>query len=176
MYMEESMDCRSAGADSMRYASITISWVADEKPIRIAPTAVMVNAIFGSKREIQSREAIMHIWDTRSQPRRRPILTERIGKGRRSIMGAQTNLKEYPRAAQLKNVTVDRSTPASRSQTDSVLNMSSIGRPAEKPRKSMASARGWTRALMAMAQLLFLSGINVSPEAGQEKQRVHAFL
>ncbi len=90
-------------------------------------------------------------------------------------MGAQTNLKEYPRAAQLKNVTVDRSTPASRSQTDSVLNMSSMGRPAEKPRKSMVSARGWTSALMAMAQLLFLSGINEPPEVGREKQRVHTF-
>ena len=91
------------------------------------------------------------------------------------MIGAQTNLKEYPRAAQLKNVTVDRWTPASRSQTDNVLNISSIGSPAENPRKSMASARGWARALMAVAQLLLLSGINTPPEAGREKQQARTF-
>jgi hypothetical protein len=65
-----------------------------------------------------------------------------IGKGILSMSGAQTNLNEYPRAAQLKKVTAERSTPASNSHADKVENISKMGMPAENPRNSMVMTRG----------------------------------
>ncbi len=64
-----------------------------------------------------------------------------MGSGILSITGAQTNLKPYPSAAQLKYVIVALATSASRSQTDSVLKINRIGTPAEKPRNSIAITR-----------------------------------
>jgi hypothetical protein len=84
--------------------------------------------------------------------RRRPRVRERKGNGNISIIGAQRNLKEYPKAAQLKKVTADLSTPASRNQTDKVENINKIGIPAENPRKSMAIALGCIQARKLSAQ------------------------
>jgi hypothetical protein len=63
-----------------------------------------------------------------------------------STKGAQTNLKEYPRAAQEKNVTADRSTPASLSHRDREEKISKMGSPAENPKKTMVMTRGWQNA------------------------------
>ena len=63
-------------------------------------------------------------------------------KGRKSTIGAHTNLNEYPNAAQLKNVTAERSNPASRSHRPKDENISSSGSPAEKPKNSMVITRG----------------------------------
>ena len=68
------------------------------------------------------------------------------GMGNRSTSGAQTNLKEYPRAAQLKYVTTERSTPASRNHSDSDEKINRIGTPAENPKNSMVITRGWRKA------------------------------
>lgn len=64
------------------------------------------------------------------------------GIGSLSAMGAQTNLKEYPNAAQLKKVTADRSIPASLNQRPKEENISNNGMPAEKPKKSMVITLG----------------------------------
>ena len=63
---------------------------------------------------------IIRSCEERSQERRRPSLRVSKGSGILSTRGAQINLKEYPSAAQLKKVTVLRSTPASVSQTERV--------------------------------------------------------
>jgi len=64
----------------------------------------------------------------------------------RSTRGAQTNLKEYPSAAQLKNVTAALSTPASRNQRDREEKIRRSGIPAENPRNNMVATRGWKNA------------------------------
>jgi len=96
----------------------------------------------GFTRAIQIIAAIMNAWEARSQDRRLPKCGVRKGRGIRSTRGAQINLKEYPRAAQLKKVTVLRLTPASLSQIERVKKINENGIPAEKPRKSMATALG----------------------------------
>lgn len=58
--------------------------------------------------------------DSNSQERLRPNQFVKQGNGRRSTKGAQMNLNEYPSRAQLKNVLVDLSTPASFSHIDKV--------------------------------------------------------
>ena len=62
--------------------------------------------------------------------------------GKVSTSGAQTNLKEYPKAAQLKKVTADRSIPASRNHNESEEKINRSGTPAEKPRNNMVMTRG----------------------------------
>jgi len=76
------------------------------------------------------------------QLRRLPNALVRKGTGILSTKGAQTNLKEYPRAAQLKKVTADRSTPASLSHRDRDEKINNRGRPAENPKKSMVTTLG----------------------------------
>jgi hypothetical protein len=92
--------------------------------------------------DIETIEPITPSWARSIQARLRPRNRVKKGRGRISTRGAQRNLKEYPKAAQLKNVTADLSTPASLSQTDRVEKMSRMGRPAEKPKKSIAIAFG----------------------------------
>ena len=123
-----------------------MSWVAAVKPIANAPSAVMVSDTCGSNEEVHSSAATTANWAASSQARRRPSAAVSQGIGSRSTSGAHTNLKEKPIAAQLKNVIVARSTPASRNHTDSVPNMSSSGSPAENPRNSIVTARGCTSA------------------------------
>ena len=76
------------------------------------------------------------------QLRRLPNALVKIGMGIRSTRGAQTNLKEYPRAAQLKKVTADLSTPASLSHKDRDEKINNMGKPAENPKKSMVTTLG----------------------------------
>ena len=54
-----------------------------------------------------------------------------------SIIGDHINLNEYAKAAQLNIVIVLLLTSALTNQTDKVENTSSIGRPEEKPNKSI---------------------------------------
>tara|TARA_B100001094_G_C18165094_1_gene791555 strand:- start:1409 stop:1642 length:234 start_codon:yes stop_codon:yes gene_type:complete len=63
-------------------------------------------------------------------------------------------LKEYPKAAQEKKVTADLVTPASLSHRDSEEKISSIGIPAERPRKSMVITEGLVKSFNASSQLL----------------------
>lgn len=124
---------------------MTISWVAEEKPNSTAPMAIMLRLAgecTGSVMAIQQIAAMIISWESSSQLRLLPRRRVRNGNGSRSTRGAQTNLKEYPSAAQLKKVTADRLTPASRSQTESVEKIRRMGIPAENPRNSMATARG----------------------------------
>ncbi len=76
-----------------------------------------------------------------SHARRRPSRADSPGSGSRSTSGAQMNLNEYASAAQLKNVTARRSTPASPSHSDSDEKISNSGNPAEKPSATMAATR-----------------------------------
>lgn len=70
------------------------------------------------------------------------------------------NLKEYPRAAQLKKVTVLLLTAASLSQMDRVKKVNENGIPAEKPRKNIATTRGCNQTAKASFQVrFFLSGL-----------------
>ena len=68
------------------------------------------------------------------------------------MRGAHTNLKEYPRAAQLKNVTAARSTPASRNQAERVEKIRRMGIPAENPRNNMVMTRGCVQLLIVSFQ------------------------
>tara|TARA_Y200000002_G_scaffold10154_1_gene8371 strand:+ start:694 stop:993 length:300 start_codon:yes stop_codon:yes gene_type:complete len=60
-----------------------------------------------------------------------------IGILKLSITGDQMNLNEYAKAAQLNIVIVLLLTPALTNQTDNVENTRRIGRPEEKPNKSI---------------------------------------
>jgi len=106
---------------------------------------------------IQTIAPIIKSCDNNSQLLLLPSKLVRTGIGILSTIGAQTNLKEYPRAAQLKKVTVDLLTPASVSQTERVEKISRIGIPAEKPRNSMVMTLGWVQAVIVAAHDRFLS-------------------
>ncbi|KZZ49996.1 hypothetical protein A3758_30785 [Oleiphilus sp. HI0118] len=80
--------------------------------------------------------------DTNSHALLRPSTLVNNGNGRRSIKGAHKNLNEYASAAQLKYVTVERSTPASLSHKDKEEKISSSGTPAEKPKNSIDRTLG----------------------------------
>lgn len=69
------------------------------------------------------------------------------------MIGAQINLNENPKAAQLKKVTDDLLTPASVSQMDKVAKINHRGIPAEIPRKNMVRQRGCPQLLSISTQL-----------------------
>ena len=90
-----------------------------------------------------SSAAAMQTCDSSSHARRRPSLRVSSGSGSRSTSGDHRNLKPYASPTQLKCPIVARAMPASESQNDSVPSTSSSGSPAEKPRNSMPTTRGW---------------------------------
>ncbi len=100
----------------------------------------------------------MENWDNSIHDLLRPNSDERYGNGILSMIGAHTNLKEYPRAAQLKNVTEDFFTPASVSQIDNVPNISKIGIPADIPRKNIVITRGCSHDCTISFQVRFTIG------------------
>ena len=85
----------------------------------------------------------------KSHARRRPNNLVSTGTGNSSTKGAQTNLNEYPRAAQLKKVTALLSIPASPNHKDKLEKINRIGIPAEKPKNSMINARRSKNAVKA---------------------------
>jgi len=95
---------------------------------------------------------MIDICDSNIQLRRLPNALVKNGIGNLSTNGAQTNLNEYPKAAQLKNVTEDLLTPASRSHKPNDEKINKIGTPAEKPRKSIVITRGCLNAFMDSSQ------------------------
>jgi len=109
-------------------------------------TVKLTSDAAGLIRAIQIMEAMTNIWEKNSQLRRRPKRPVNPGSGILSTIGAQINLNEYPRAAQLKKVTADLLTPASRSHMESVEKIRRIGTPAENPRKSMVKTLGCVQA------------------------------
>ena len=145
MYEEDIIACNSSPADSILYASITISCVADENPSITAPIAIRVREFCpatGSVKAIQRIAIIIENCEINIQLRRLPKARVKYGIGNLSTTGAQTNLKEYPSAAQEKNVTADRSTPASRNHNEREENINRIGRPAEKPKNNIVITLG----------------------------------
>ena len=87
--------------------------------------------------------------------RLRPNILVRMGMGKASTKGAQTNLNEYPKAAQLNMVTAVLSTPASPNHKDRLEKINRIGIPAEKPKKNMMAARLSAKADKALPQFFF---------------------
>ena len=75
---------------------MTMSWVADENPSATAATAIAARpaSVLGSLCAISAIAAATAICDVKSQARRCPRRSASQGSGRRSISGAQTNLKE----------------------------------------------------------------------------------
>ena len=67
---------------------------------------------------------------------------------------------KYPNAAQLKNVTADRSNPASRNQSPKVEKMSKRGIPAEKPKNNIVITRGCKNARILCCQFVIFEYLN----------------
>ena len=121
-----------------------MSCVADVKPNNTANTAMAVSAAppaEGSVSAMPTIEPTTPNCASSKYARRRPNRLVSMGSGSRSTKGAHTNLNEYPSAAQLKNVTARRSTPASMSHSESDEKINKIGTPAENPSSSMMSTR-----------------------------------
>ena len=79
----------------MRYASITISWVADEKPNKTAAHAIVAKVVVaGSIKAIAAIDSIIINCDNNNHARRRPKNRVNSGTGKLSTNGAQTNLNE----------------------------------------------------------------------------------
>jgi hypothetical protein len=110
----------------------------------------------GSVNAIHKIAVITPIWATNIQLRLLPKTFVRKGMGIRSTRGAHTNLNEYPRAAQLKKVTVDRPTPASLSHKDRDEKINNMGRPAENPKKIMVTTLGWKKDRTDSCQLCII--------------------
>ena len=120
-----------------------MSWVADANATASAKNTICVRFSTGSVFAIPSSAAAMHTCDSSSHARRLPSRAVRKGSGSRSTSGDHKNLKPYASPTQLKCPMVARAMPASDSQNDSVPSTSSSGSPAEKPRNSMPTTRGW---------------------------------
>ena len=143
---------------------MTISWVAEENPSITAARAryeILNPAAAGSIEDIRTMASMTSIWAKIIQLRLRPRRRVNTGSGRLSTRGAHTNLNEYPRAAQLKNVTTARSIPASRSHRESEEKINSRGSPAENPKNSMVITRGWVNPFTASAQVEALFGRSI---------------
>ena len=128
---------------------MTISCVADENPNATAASAIIFNCISpdaGSVIAIIQMDKITAICEISIHERRLPKYLLRNGTGKKSTIGAQTNLNEYPNAAQLKNVTAVRSTPASRNHNPNEENISRRGIPADNPKNNIVITRGCSNA------------------------------
>jgi hypothetical protein len=135
---------------------MTISWVAEEKPSMTAAIAIIVKEYrpdAGSVNAIHKMAEIMPACAAIIQLLLLPKIFVRKGMGILSTNGAQTNLNEYPSAAQLKKVTADLSTPASLSQRDRDEKINNMGRPAENPKKTMVTTLGWKKDPIDSCQL-----------------------
>ena len=121
-----------------------MSCVAEAKPKSTANRAMRVSASGPAEGSVLAMPKIASTTPSCAssiQARRRPSRADSSGRGSRSTSGAQTNLKEYPSAAQLKKVTALRSTPASPSHSDKDEKISKIGMPAENPMASRHNTR-----------------------------------
>ncbi len=91
-------------------------------------------------------ESTMAVCDNNNQLLRCPNKRVNIGIGNTPTTGAQTNLNENAKAAQLKKVTVLRSMPASRNHSERDEKISNKGIPAEIPKKNKAKTLGSKKA------------------------------
>ena len=124
---------------------MTISWVAEENPNITAATAMRTSGWEpdpGSIHAIHKMARMIPVWETSIHDLLRPKDRVRKGMGIWSTRGAQMNLNEYPRAAQLKKVTEALSTPASLSHRERDEKIRRRGRPAENPNASMVNTLG----------------------------------
>ncbi len=120
---------------------MAMSWVADENATTTASAMSIVRLYCGLHRAMPTRPMAISACDSTSQERLRPSAPIQ-GSRHWSSIGDQTHLNAYARLIQLAKPIVSRETPASRSQTDSVENTRTAGRPAAKPSNSRASVAG----------------------------------
>jgi hypothetical protein len=76
----------------MRQASITTSWVADEKATAKAQATVAKRPCAGSVKAMPTRPSAMPSCETTIQARRRPRKRARTGMSTASTIGAHRNL------------------------------------------------------------------------------------
>src|SRR3984957_6952591 len=125
--------CSRTGADSMRQASMAMSWVAAENASQNASSATWVMWSLGSLIEIENSAAAHETCASSIQLRRCPSLRPNSGSFSRSTMGDHRNLKEYASETQASMPTVARLMPTWLNHADSVLKISMKGRPLENP-------------------------------------------
>ena len=113
-----------------------ISWDALKNAKRTIKIAVAKRFFWGSVNDVSIKDKIIKSWTNKSQLRLCPNFLN-IGKLNLSIIGDQRYLKAYAKPAQLNKVIVLLSTPALDNQTDKVENTNNIGKPEEKPNKSI---------------------------------------
>ena len=106
-----------------------------EKAIKTDPIAVKMSVLLGSVKDIKIKLKIIINCEINNQLFLWPKFW--IGTFKLSITGDQINLNEYAKAAQLNIVIVLLLIPALTNQTDNVENTRRIGRPEEKPNKSI---------------------------------------
>ncbi len=85
---------RETSAASIRQASTTMSWVAEEKPVNTANRATRPRLALGSEPATSSSPAMIATWATSIHDRRWPSHLVRPGTAVRSTSGAHRNLKE----------------------------------------------------------------------------------
>ena len=134
--MDDNGPWRFWGADSILYASITMSWVALNMAKKVIVIDIDIRLFEGSVKEVTTKDNIIINWAKSSQPLRCPKFWKK-GILKLSTIGDHKYLNAYAKPAQLKSVTVLLSIPAFTSQTDKVENIKSIGNPDEKPRNSI---------------------------------------
>ena len=115
-----------------------MSCEAVKNAVQTASPATSHGAALGSKLPITPTLTRITSWVSSIQPRRRPPQ----GKEKRSITGAQTNLKLNGRCTQAKKPIVAMSTSNVSSHAVIVLPVSGFGSPDEKPRPSISARRG----------------------------------
>ena len=86
--------------------------------------------------EVSIKDKIIKSWTNKSQLLLWPNFLK-IGKLNLSIIGDHKYLNAYAKPAQLNKVIVLLSIPALDNQTDKVENTNNIGKPEEKPNKSI---------------------------------------
>jgi hypothetical protein len=121
---------------------MTMSWLADRNATMTATNAAVHGLTPGSVKPSPRIASASASWITNAQPRRRPSLVVTPGSGRRSISGAQRNLKLYEKRTSVKSPIAVSDTPTSASRNDSVAPVSASGSPLENPINRTASRRG----------------------------------
>ena len=111
------------------------NYATEEQIMDYVNKAVKNKLFWGSVKAVNIKATMIKSCDKKSQLFLWP--KSLIGIFKLSITGDQINLNEYAKAAQLNIVIVLLLTPALTNQTDNVENTRRIGRPEEKPSKSI---------------------------------------
>ena len=116
---------------------MTTSCEAETKAVATASKANTRRAEVGGLAAISRSMAASSNWLSTSQPRRRPSQ----GSSKRSISGAQRNLKVYGRPTRLRKPMVATSMPSTLSQACIACPVSASGSPEAKPSTVTTAAR-----------------------------------